>query len=311
MTDYPPAHNSNEIAPSRLRPKNQKGKESSQLDISLIDRLTAKNSNQPLSQNSKQTYLGTVLQYNQFIFDRGLAVNEESIKMFFDSISHLAPATQNLKKFALLKVIKHQIGADSLIKRLAVEKVFAEKVANHKVDQTVSDDECLTEYQVQQLITAAKTNKTKLLIQFLFVTGCRVSEAIHLKLKDISTLNGMCKFRIVGKGRKERFIYAPEALVREIRREYASETFLFESPSKKPLHRVNVTNQIKKVGVKLGFKVSAHSLRHSRATDMLMNKGISLKAVSKHLGHSSVAVTANMYIHDSVNYHELFSRDLV
>ena len=115
----------------------------------------------------------------------------------------------------------------------------------------------------------------------------------------------------MGKGNKERFISAPEALIREVRRVYPGETFLFESESGNPLHRVNVTNQIKKVGRKIGLEISAHSLRHSRATDMLLNKGISLKAVSKHLGHSSVAVTANMYIHDSVNYHELFSKDLV
>ena len=281
--------------------------ELSTLDESLVETLTAGNSNQPLSKNSQETYLRTVRQFNAFIKKRGLPLNEHSLKLYFDAIRDLAPATQKLKKFALLKVIKHQVGADSLLKRMAVEKVFAQTVKNHRVDQTVEKDECLDEHQVQQLIAVAPTNKTRSLIKFLFVTGCRVSEAVNLKIKDIQPLNGLCKIRIVGKGSKERFVSAPEALIREVQRVYPGDTFLFESESGNPLHRVNVTNQIKKVGRKIGLEISAHSLRHSRATDMLLNKGISLKAVSKHLGHSSVAVTANMYIHDSVNYHDLFN----
>ena len=54
-----------------------------------------------------------------------------------------------------------------------------------------------------------------------------------------------------------------------------------------------------------------HMLRHSRATDLLLRKGQSLKAVSKYLGHSSVAITAQVYIHDEVNIYELFRRDMI
>ena len=43
----------------------------------------------------------------------------------------------------------------------------------------------------------------------------------------------------------------------------------------------------------------------------LLNKDISLKAVSKFLGHASVATTAQMYIHDEVDYQYLFSRDSI
>lgn len=44
---------------------------------------------------------------------------------------------------------------------------------------------------------------------------------------------------------------------------------------------------------------------------MLLKKDISLKAVSKFLGHSSTAITADMYIHDEVDVNGLFSRDLI
>jgi site-specific recombinase XerD len=59
----------------------------------------------------------------------------------------------------------------------------------------------------------------------------------------------------------------------------------------------------------VGLSVSPHTLRHSRATDMHLDKGISLKAVSQYLGHASVAVTASMYLHDEVDYDKLESKD--
>ena len=113
----------------------------------------------------------------------------------------------------------------------------------------------------------------------------------------------------LGKENKERFTYAPTDLIEAIRREYSSDKWLFESASGKRLHRVNVTNAIKNTGRELGSKLSAHSLRHSRATDML-KKGISLRTVSDHLGHADVSTTASLYIHDAVNYYQLFAQDL-
>jgi len=281
-----------------------------QLDIAIVDNLTCENSNQPLSENSKKTYESTVRQFNRFIKAHGLLVNEESIKLYFDSIKDLAPASQNVKRSALLKVIKQCVGNDSIIKRLAVEKVFAENVRSYKIDRTVHQDECLTEGQVKRLMEVASTNKTKLMIKFLFVTGMRISEAINIKLRDIALINGLCKIRIVGKGNKERIIYAPADLIEDIEHECVGEKWLFESSSGKQLHRVNVTNAIKSAGRKLDWKVSAHSLRHSRATDML-RKGLCLKSVSSHLGHADVGTTAGLYVHNTVNYRKLFAMDSI
>ena len=52
-------------------------------------------------------------------------------------------------------------------------------------------------------------------------------------------------------------------------------------------------------------------LRHSRATDLLLRKGQSLKAVSRYLGHQSVNTTAGMYIHDQVDVSEIFGLDAI
>ena len=47
--------------------------------------------------------------------------------------------------------------------------------------------------------------KRRLLIEMFYSTGCRVSEIINIKVKDIDFLNK--KIRIMGKGSKERIVY--------------------------------------------------------------------------------------------------------
>jgi integrase/recombinase XerD len=46
------------------------------------------------------------------------------------------------------------------------------------------------------------------------------------------------------------------------------------------------------------WKITPHSLRHSCATDMI-NNGADIYRVSKYLGHSSVKVTEETYVHES------------
>lgn len=284
--------------------------QNNQLEESIIDKLTAKGSKRPLSDNTKQVYSTVAKQFNQFLLSNDLLLNEDSLRLFFDQIKDKYTAsTLNLKKNALSKVIKAQVGSDSIIKQLAIDKVF-EQVDTYKVDKAIAKEDCLSESQVIQLIKCS-TEKTGLLIHFLYVTACRVSEAISIKLKNCNQGNGKVKIRIIGKGNKERFIYIPKELFIRIKSVYNGNPYLFESRTGKKLHRINVTKQIKNVGKKLELNISAHVLRHSRATDMLVQKGFSLKAVSRYLGHSSTAITSDMYIHDQIDTNKLFSMDSI
>ena len=72
-----------------------------------------------------------------------------------------------------------------------------------------------------------------------------------------------------------------EEVYQAIQREYQGETWLFESKTGKPLNPNNVGHQVRKAGQRIGVtSYSPHMLRHARATDMLLRKGMSLKAVS-------------------------------
>jgi len=282
----------------------------SQLDERILARLSSRNRKQALSENSKKTYATVIRDYNRFITDNGLAVNEDSLFAYFDSISHQSPSTLNKKKYALLKVIKAQIGRDSVLHKIAIEKAF-EAIPTYQIDHTVSEDKCLTEAQVLDMMNAA-TDKTRLIIQFLFKTACRVSEMIHIRMNDCEGIGDSVQIRVIGKGRKIRKVIIPLSLFDEIRAVYRGETWLFESKSGKQLNRNNVGVQIKKVGRRIGLSnVHPHMLRHTRATDMIINKGISTKATSLYLGHSSTAITLDMYVKDRVNIDDLFAKDSI
>jgi integrase/recombinase XerD len=282
------------------------------LDESIIDILPKTNTKQGLSYNTKQAYKSAIRDFNNFLIEKHLNVNQESLKLYFDYIKgRLSPSTLNLRKSALLKCIKALIGENNILKNMAIERVFQD-IDSYKMDKSVSHEGCLTENEIRKMMEVAQSTKTRLIIHFLYKTACRVSEMINLRLSDCRLINGHIRIRIIGKGKKERFVYIPQNLYEAIRHQYQGQTWLFESKSGRQLHRRNIAHQTEKTAKRVGVtSFHPHMLRHSRATDMLLNKDISLKAVSKFLGHASVATTAQMYIHDEVDYQYLFSRDSI
>jgi integrase len=118
--------------------------------------------------------------------------------------------------------------------------------------------------------------------------------------------------RILGKGKKVRRVIIPKSLFDAVRSVYQGKTWLFESRNGRPLDRNNIRKQLKKTGQAIGLEnLHPHMLRHTRATDMIINKGVSTKAASQYLGHASTAITLDMYVKDRVDVDLLFSRDAI
>jgi len=282
-----------------------------QLDEEIFDKLPRNNARQGLSERTKETYQSIIRAYNQFLADRGLFVSLHSLKLYFEKIKdHLRANSLNVHKAALLKCIKAQMGENDIIKCLVIEKSF-EQLPTYKVEKSVPRGEFLTEDEISKLIEVSP-KKTRLIIHFLYKTACRVTEMINIQFKDCEPSNGYIKIWVIGKGKKERLVYIPTELYLAIIETFQGKNWLFESRGGKQLHRNNVGRQIKLAGKRIGKpSINPHMLRHVRATDMLLNKDVTLSAVSKYLGHANVAITASMYIHDEVNVHELFAKDRI
>lgn len=143
------------------------------------------------------------------------------------------------------------------------------------------------------------------IMALLYDTGARISELINLCVGDI-TINATATVRVIGKGNKMRLVpISPETAniivaylkSNKIDRKNAQQP-LFINRSMKKLTRPGITYILKKY-VNLakeknpGYftkEVTAHIIRHSKATHLLLS-GVNLVYIRDFLGHSSVITT--------------------
>ena len=142
--------------------------------------------------------------------------------------------------------------------------------------------------------------RDKALLELMYATGARVSEAVGLNVDDVIDVEVV---RLTGKGSKQRLVplgsYAREAvsayLVRArpvLSSRGRSTPALFLGMRGARLSRQNVWLIIRAAAerAKLDIEISPHTLRHSFATHLLAG-GADVRVVQELLGHSSVATT--------------------
>lgn len=152
--------------------------------------------------------------------------------------------------------------------------------------------------------------RDRALLELLYATGARVSEAVALDVDDVIA-NGEV-LRVRGKGDKERIVpigsYARAAVAAyltrgrpELSRRGRASPRLFLGVRGAPLSRQSAWLIIRSAAerAQLGVRVSPHTLRHSFATHLLQG-GADVRVVQELLGHASVATT-QIYTHVSVD----------
>lgn len=150
-----------------------------------------------------------------------------------------------------------------------------------------------------------KTNTTrnKLIIKIIIFTGIRVSEAIGIKLGDISEENDLYIIRIRAKGNKYRIVMIKKELIKDLLNNtpinYANkDSYLFINKKGTPLTQAYVSRIVEQILFKSGIrkqKNGAHMLRHTFAT-LLYKKQKDLVLVQEALGHASLN-TSRIYTH--------------
>ena len=159
--------------------------------------------------------------------------------------------------------------------------------------------------QERSALFAALPLRMRLVAETLYVTGARVSEVLGVRREQIKE-NGVVELRLYGKGGKERVGRIPAELYKMILQVFPRGTYLFESQAGQHFKREYVSREIARAARRvLGRSVSAHVLRHSRATDLLASTH-RIKAVSRLLGHSDEATTLRYYVKDAFSDEELF-----
>jgi integrase/recombinase XerD len=148
--------------------------------------------------------------------------------------------------------------------------------------------------------------RDRALLELLYGSGARISEAVGLDLADLAAGRGL--IRLYGKGAKERLVPLGSAAARALtewlspegrdlvapdrwrRRDDAEAVFLNARGERLGRHGAYgvVLRYARKVG--LDDVVSPHVLRHSCATHMLEH-GADIRVVQEMLGHVSIATT--------------------
>jgi len=160
----------------------------------------------------------------------------------------------------------------------------------------------LSRCEVLRLFAALPANRYRTLIRTAYACGLRLSEVVHLRVADIHSGRGVLIVR-QGKGRKDRLVPLSPVLLAELRaywQRYRPADWLFpgQRPGQ-PLHPGSLQRSFARIvrPLRLGKRVSMHTLRHSYATHLL-EAGVDVVTLQHLLGHRHLATTA-LYLHVS------------
>lgn len=226
----------------------------------------------------------------------------------------LKKATQNYYVIALRSFLKYLAKQD--IEVLPAEKVEVGQVPHREV-------EFLEEPEVERILEVAeggsfKALRDRAILELLFSAGLRVSELTGINRDKLNLKTQEIVVR--GKGDKVRLTFisdsAKDALERYLDKRTDIDPALFVRPARiatqsvagGDLKRLEKTDElrltprsiqriVKYYAAKAGIvkDVHPHTLRHSFATDLLMN-GADIRSVQAMLGHSSITTT-QIYTH--------------
>lgn len=217
----------------------------------------------------------------------------------------LSPITQSYHLIALRSFLGYCSKRN--IETLTPEKIELPRVKKKQVTFLDSDE-------MERLIDAVDISspiglRDRAIIELLYSSGLRVSELCNLNRDHINLKRG--EFMVRGKGQKDRPVFiSPEATewlatYMETRGDTAIPLFIRYSREKTGdakgehlrLSPRSVQRLVAHYALLAGITkhVSPHTMRHSFATDLLMN-GADLRSVQSMLGHSNIATT-QVYTH--------------
>ncbi len=153
--------------------------------------------------------------------------------------------------------------------------------------------EFLTPEEISSMIENASSLRNKCVISLLYSSGIRLSELINLNRGQIIDK----RFTVIGKGSKARLCFTDERTEKllntylETRRDNC-EALIVSVRYKQRMTATNIQLLIKNSARNAGIskKVTPHTLRHSFATNLLVNN-IDIRYIGKMLGHASIQTT--------------------
>lgn len=259
-----------------------------------------------LSVNTVAAYRRDLAAYTAFLADRGIvepaAIAEADVAGF---VGHLRSRAE--VPLAASSVARMLSSVRNLHSFLVDESIIAVDVSANTTPPKLPSrlPKAITIEQMASVLAATDGDdvlavRDKALLELLYATGARISEAVDLNVDDVIEGDSV---RLFGKGSKQRIVplgsYARAAvdawLVRGrplLSAKGAATPALFLGARGARLSRQNAWLIIRAAAERahLGIEISPHTFRHSFATHLLSG-GADVRVVQELLGHSSVATT--------------------
>lgn len=217
----------------------------------------------------------------------------------------LATITQSYHLIALRGFLNYLSSRD--IASLSPEKIVLPKVSRKQVTFLHYDE---VERLLGQIPLDSDSGlRDRAIIELLFSSGLRVSELVNLNRDHVNTKRR--EFMVRGKGQKDRPVFIGQAAADRVNEylavrqdnlpplfiSYSKNATITNTGDYRRLTARSIQRIIAQYARLAGITkhVSPHTMRHSYATDLLMN-GADLRSVQSMLGHSNISTT-QVYTH--------------
>jgi integrase/recombinase XerD len=265
-----------------------------------------------LSRNTLEAYRGDLLQLGRYLEEHDLSALDVGPAEISDFLTQLAagddghkpasPATIHRKSACLRSFYRH-LRREGLRESDPTATLSAPR-RSRKLPQV------LTRGEVEKLLaqpsgTDPHALRDRALLELMYASGLRASEAIGLEVGDVDLDERLLRAR--GKGSKERIVpigqVAMRALAAYLERgrpklvKNRPETHLFVNFRGGQLTRQGLYKIVRRHATTAGLadRMSPHTLRHTFATHLLAG-GCDLRSVQEMLGHADVSTT-QLYTH--------------
>ena len=245
-----------------------------------------------------------------FSYVQSAEPEKETIEQYITELHKKYKQKTIKRKIASIKAFYSYLEEEELVEQNPFRKI---KV---KFKETIILPRIIPREEIEQLLNYIYASLSSLsgiqykhslrdaaVIEVFFATGARVYEISNIRVENINLNSGL--IRIMGKGRKERYIQISNTAVLDILRKYYEENepeikksgYFFINNRGKRYTEQSIRLMLKKYTLKAGIqrKITPHMFRHSFAT-YLIEEGVDVSCVQQILGHSSIKTT-QIYIH--------------
>jgi integrase/recombinase XerD len=170
----------------------------------------------------------------------------------------------------------------------------AAEVERPYVDRDHSETAGLTAEQAREMIRAADADskRSSAIIRLMLEVGFRVSDIVRARIEDLAEDRGHRTLIVTRKGGRRQRLALPPSVANAVDQVVGDRTegLIIVTSTGKPMASSEVFRTVKRLGKKIGVRVTPHGLRHTCAT-LALDAGSPLRDVQDQLGHADPRTT--------------------